>query len=166
MNVHSGTIVALSGFSSAHLIGKSDTEWKNKLPKVSRMSDVLWCQWVEVAKMDQTPEKVSQLKYVFKHDVSTPDTKFIVERAAALVENDNNMGKDEFECEWPGHKFQKDDKQFTALLGTIHGRSMVDLIVTHRSKLPNKSIASVTIFTTEGDEEAGEVYHILWTLTE
>ena len=128
------------------------------------MSDVLWIQWVAVAEQQGTPEKVSQLKYIFRYNVITANTKFIIEQAAALKEGES-IEEGEFEAEWPGYEFVMGDDEFTALLGTVHGISIVDLLVTHANELGSKTIKSVTIFTTEGDVETGEVYHMLWTLT-
>ena len=163
VNVRSGTMVALSSYSPAFKIEKSDPDWMMKLPRVSKMSDVLWIQWVTVAAKVGTPEKVSDLRYIFRHDIATFNTKVIMEQAAAKHEGEP-IAEGEFEAEWPGYEFTKADEQFTALLGTIHGKTIVDLIVTHDTGLPGKSIESVTIFSTEGNVDFGEAYHMLWTL--
>lgn len=118
-----------------------------------------------MAKNAGTPEKVSQLRYIFRYNVVTADTKFIIEQAAGRKEN-VNIETGEFEELWPGYEFLVGVDEFTALLGTVYGRSIVDLIMTHPNELPGKSIASVTIFATEGDEETGEDYHMLWKLTD
>lgn len=167
INIHSGVIVALSSFSPANRIDKADPDWKAKLPRVSKMSDVLWIQWVTVAQQIGTPEKIGGLEYIFRYDVATDDTRWVIEQAAARHEG-GPIGDAEFVAEWPGYEFTIDDEaQFLALLGTVHGRSIVDLIMTHATGLPGKSIESVTIFTTKKDEDDGEgdSYHMLWTLT-
>ena len=156
-------MVALSNRSPLFLIGKSDPDWKEKLPTVSKMSDVLWIQWVEVAAKKGTPEKISDLQYIFQYDVTTPNSKFIIEQAAAK-HNGDDLGEDEFDTEWPGYTFTEKDEQFKALLATAQGTITFYLLMTHATGLPGKSIESVTIFTTEGDKEDGEVYNMLWKL--
>ena len=52
-----------------------------------------------------------------------------------------------FEAGGPGYECMVGDEKFTALLGTMHGRSVVDLIVTHATGLPGSTIESATIFT-------------------
>ena len=156
-------MVAYASYSPAFKIDKAIPDWKTKLPRVSRMSDVLWIQWAYIAEQDGTPEKVSQLEYIFRYDVVTPNTKFIIEQAAA-IEEEGPIEEGEFDARWPGYEFALGDDRFTALLGTVHGTSIVDLLVTHVNELGTKSIKSVTIFTTDGDSETGEVYHMLWTL--
>lgn len=160
-------MVALTSFSPANRIDKSDPDWKMKLPRVSKMSDVLWIQWVTVAQEVGTPEKTGGLEYIFRYDVATGDTKWVIEQAAAKHEG-GPIGDSEFVAKWPGYEFTINDEQFVALLGTVHGRSIVDLIMTHATGLPGKSIESVTIFTTkrdDDDDEEGDSYHMLWTLT-
>lgn len=167
INIHSGTVVALTSYSPANRIDKSDSDWKLKLPRVSKMSDVLWIQWVTVAQSEGTPEKIGGLEYIFRYDISTEDTKFVIEQAAAKHEG-GPIGKTQFVAEWPGYEFTSSDEQFFGLLGTVHGSSIVDLIMTHATGLHGKSIESVTIFTTKrapDDDEDGEIYHMLWTLT-
>ena len=156
-------MVAYASYSPAFKIDKEIPDWKTKLPRVSRMSDVLWIQWAYIAEQDGTPEKVSQLEYIFRYDVVTSNTKFIIEQAAAM-EEEEPIEEGEFEAAWPGYKFVLGDDRFTALLGSVHGTSIVDLLVTHVNEMGTKSIESVTIFTTEGDVETGEAYHMLWTL--
>lgn len=164
INVHSGTMVVLSSYSPRHMIDKSDPHWENKLPMVSKLSDVLWIQWADVAAKEGTPGKVRDLRYIFRHTVTTRNTKFIIEQAAAKFDKEG-FGKDEFEAQWPGYNFTEKDKEFTALLGTLHGSTISYLLTTHATGLPGKSIESVTIFTTEGDRDNGEFYHMLFKLT-
>lgn len=129
-------------------------DWKLKLPTVSRMSDVTWIQWATVAIKEGTPSAVSDLKYFFQHDIKTTDTMFIIEQSANVVQGG-------FNTEWPGLNFVPTDVQFQALLGTVHGSSVMDLLVTHPKELGTKSIEAVNIFTTD----IGSQYHMLWTLT-
>lgn len=157
VNVKGKTIVANVSHSPAAMINEQESvpaDWKQKLPKVSRMSDVVWIQWATVAKAEATPLAVSDLKYIFRHEIIMENTRSIIDQAAA-------KGEDEFNENWPGLKFVTTDTQFQALLGTIHGVSIVDLLVSHPNELGTKSIEAVNIFTTD----EGDNYHMLWTLT-
>lgn len=129
-------------------------DWKQKLSTVSRMSDVTWIQWAAVAAAKGTPSAVSDLKYFFRHDIITENTMFIMEQSA-------NVAQGAFNTEWPGLKYVPTDEQFQALLGTVHGVSIVDLLVSHPNELGTKSIEAVNIFTTD----IGSQYHMMWTLT-
>lgn len=81
-----------------------------------------------------------------------------MEAAVGAEEND-------FYAPWPGHTFRS-GQFFTALLGTPHGRAVVYLLTQHASGLPGKGIESITIFTDENETEEGEVYHLLFTMTD
>ena len=71
-----------------------------------------WIQWVTRAEQQGTSEKVSQLKYIFRYNVITANTKFIIEQAAALKEEEL-IEEEGFESEWPGYEFVMGDDQFT-----------------------------------------------------
>ena len=67
-----------------------------------------------------------------------------------------------FRAPWPGVKYAKGDERFQAIVGTAHGRGIVQLLVTHEDLMPAKNIESVTMFTTK---EGGNC-HLWFTLTE
>ena len=150
-------MVADVSYSPTAMINDLDhvpADWKERLPNVKQMSDVMWIQWVTVAEAEGTPSAVSDLKYIFRHDVITENTRFIIEQAAKVEE-------DEFNADWPGLKFVPTDTEFLALLGTVHGLFNVHLLVSHPNELGTKAIEAVNIFTTDD----GDNYHMLWTLT-
>lgn len=71
-----------------------------------------------------------------------------------------------FEAGGPGYECMVGDEKFTALLGTMHGRSVVDLIVTHATGLPSSTIESATIFTIPSViVDVGEAFHMIRTLS-
>lgn len=123
------------------------------------MADVLWLEWATIAAQEGTPDKAGDLKYIFRHDISTENTRFIIESAVGAGDND-------FVSDWPGTSFTMGQDQFEALIGTVHGVSIVTLITTHPNERGTKSIAKVTIFTTFDEDEGEDSYHMLWTLTE
>ena len=129
-------------------------DWKERLPNVNLMSDVVWIQWAAVAEAEGTPSAVGDLKYIFRHDIITENTRYIIEQAAKVVEG-------EFNVDWPGLKFVATDAEFLALLGTVHGTFNVNLIISHPNEIGTKAIEAVNIFTTDD----GDKYHMLWTLT-
>ena len=150
-------MVADVSYSPTAMMNEQDIvpeDWKERLPNVKLMSDVTWIQWVTVAEAEGTPSAISDLKYIFRHEVITENTRFIIEQAAKVEE-------DEFNADWPGLKFVTTDTEFLALLGTVHGVFNVHLLVSHPNELGTKAVEAVNIFTTDG----GDNYHMLWTLT-
>ena len=75
--------------------------------------------------------------------------------------------QDELNLPWPGRTFASGSQFFLGLLGTAHGRGVAYLLTQHARGLPNKNIASVTVFTTANpdEEDEGELYHLLFVLT-
>lgn len=120
-----------------------------RLPDLRLWSDIVWLVWAK-----QASEQKGLLKYIFKHDIETADTKRIVERAAGA-------GTDRFSSDWPGLKYLRGAVEFQALLGTAHGKGVAYLITDH-PELRLKTVESVNIFTTNG----GYAYHLLFTLTD
>jgi len=126
------------------------------------MSDVLWIQWAAVANAQGIPGKASDLKYIFRHEIITPNTQFIMEKAG----NDPDAEEGEvFFKPWPGREFTMGEEQFQALMGTVHAKSIVTLLTTHPRELGTKSIEKVNIFATRDPEDSTSIYHMLWTLT-
>ena len=84
------------------------------LPQVTRWSDIVWIVWSDSGTLD--PSKASALKYIFRHDVVTDNTVYIIEQILGL-------GRKEFPegGEWPGFEFRPGQNKFWALLGTDHG---------------------------------------------
>ena len=82
------------------------------LPRVTQWSDIVWLIWVLQC---ITPEQASELKYIFKENIITDSTQYIMEKCFVGVERDG------LDIEWPGRVFYPADEQFYALLGTPHG---------------------------------------------
>ena len=115
-----------------------------------------------------SPQKKSLLipfcgRYVFRHEITTPETREKTERAVGAKAAELN-------ADWPGHVFTLPNNTYTALLGTFHGKGVVHLLMQHASGLPGKDIESITIFTTPDafpkPEAIGwNTYHLFFTLT-
>lgn len=156
-NVPSGAIIAEANFGALHQLNKNGFGANHptlpplgtRLPDIRRWSDVVWLVWATQAGVQKT-----SLKYVFRHDIATAETKGIIDRAAGV-------GMDQFISAWPGIKFLPGEVEFQALLGTAHGKGVAYLIADHR-ELRLKNIESVNLFTTYG---APASYHLLFTLT-
>ena len=80
--------------------------------------------------------------------------------AASRSSDDGSNDSDELTAVWPGYTFKKGSEEFQALLGTPHGKGVVNLLVGHADQMPEKDIESITIFSYAGDS-----YHLLFTLT-
>lgn len=96
----------------------------------------------------------SSLKYVFRYDVVTENTRFILNLAAPMDG-----------ATWPGHEFKKGSEEFKALLGTPHRKGIAFLIATHPNEMPGKDIESINTFVTRRAFGI-QVYHMLFTLTD
>ena len=121
------------------------------MPEVYAWSDIVWLLWADRAKkLGQQP---GNLKYVFRHEIVTPDTRFIM-----------NLAEPMSGAIWPGHTFRKGTEEFQALLGTSHGRGIAFLVATHPNEMPGKDIESATCFVTK-DAFGRDVYHMLFTLS-
>ena len=123
------------------------------VPLIYKWSDVVGIIWADQAR--QSNVSPNSLKYLFRHNIATPDTRQIIEGAAG-----NRFGT-KWEGVWPGKRFAKGTTQFQALLGTPHGKSITWLIVEHPNEFPKKDIESITIFTI-----AKGAYCMLFTLTD
>ena len=108
-------------------------------------------------------------RYVFRHDINTPETREIMERALGAK-------AEELDADWPGHVFILPNNTYAALLGTPHGKGVVHLLMQHVSGLPGKDIESIIIFTTSDafstpdaytapEAIAWNIYHLLFILT-
>lgn len=53
------------------------TKLKDMLPRINRWSEIVWIMWIHLA-----GGSALQLKYIFKHDVVTPETAGIMHAAA------------------------------------------------------------------------------------
>lgn len=84
------------------------------------MSDVLWIQWADIASTAGVSS--GNLKYIFRHDIITPNTCFIMEQAVGAQE------AGELDEPFPGAEFTAESDQFKALMGTVHAKSIVDLL--------------------------------------
>ena len=67
-------------------------------------------------------------RYVFRHDINTPETREIMERAVGAK-------AEELDADWPGHVFTLPNNTYAALLGTPHGKGVVHLLTQHASGL-------------------------------
>ena len=97
-------------------VDRLSDEQAQGLPQVTRWSDIVWIVWNSLT---QGPSEASALKYIFRYDVSTDDTVFIMEQVLGLGRDDLPDGE---EGAWPGYKFVPGHDEFWALLGTVHGK--------------------------------------------
>ena len=153
LNPKGKTITSVSNFSPMYRLKQKlgshlPADWTERLPDVYRWSDVIWILWKDVAK-----EKAGDLKYIFKHNVITEQTRFIMEQTVGAP-------RDGLVAPWPGHEFRLGSNYFVALLGTLHGRGIVYLLIQHATGLAGKDLESITIFT-----DSYEGYNLLFTLT-
>lgn len=117
-------------------------------PEVRFYSDILFILWAFHA-----GGEASNLKYIFKKEISTPETIAIMNQAS---------GQGELHTPWPGITFNKGTTQYKALLGTPHGKGIAHMLIGHPNELQGKDVVSITIFmtTTYADEP-----NLLFTLS-
>lgn len=127
---------------------------KDMLPRINRWSEIVWIMWLHLA-----GDSVRQLKYIFKHDVITPETAGIMYIAADRA---GHPGDGQMKANWPGVRFPKGTEEFQALLGTPHGKGIVYLVVHHPNELGTKNIESITVLTARPSRGL----HLLFTLTD
>ena len=149
-------IISTYNFSPLHYAKKAHEnvpiqQLARFLPGPHKWSEIVWAIWAGVAPVDDVAP--ASLKYLFRHEIATANTRHIMELAG-------NVGEDELESPWPGVRFVKGSRQYQAIMGTPHGTSVAWLLIDHPDELPGREIESVTMFTTESEER----YHLLFTL--
>ena len=97
--------------------------------------------------------KVGNLKYIWRDNVITQDTKRVMEKAA-------NSGPSML-LRWPGLTFsfdkEEEEERAMALLGTVHGTGIAYFLADHRDHI-RKQVESVTIYTNS------LFYYMMWKL--
>ena len=126
------------------------TNWERLLPDVTRWSDMTGIIWNYISQ-----PRAGELKYIFKHNIVTPLTKQIMALAVGADIDTEDLPV------WPGKTFRLGDTAFTALLGTAHGKGVVRLLAQHPNEMPDKSIDSITVFSTPVSFD----FQLLFTLT-
>ena len=63
----------------------------------------------------QAGDSAPSLRYIFKHHIVTASTMGIMDDAARVP-------YDTLDIPWPGITYQPNSRQYTALLGTPHGK--------------------------------------------
>ena len=121
------------------------------VPKVSYWSDIVWAQWIETADAYGKPK--DSLLYVFRDNVETANTKYIMEQVV-----DPTLAHGALHAPWPGKELLMNTPDGQALLGTPHGNGIVQMLNDHRQHT-KKKIQKVTLFT------VGQKYYLLFTLT-
>ncbi|KAL8828292.1 MAG: hypothetical protein Q9191_002666 [Dirinaria sp. TL-2023a] len=119
------------------------------IPQPHKWSDITWVLWTYECMMQH--EDPTRLKYIFKHQIVTENTKYIMEQAVGV-------GVEEFEDEWPGVRYMRGSTQYEALMGTPHAVSMAYLLINHQNDLGGREIESITMFTSFFS------YNLLFTL--
>ena len=112
------TIVSQNNISPEYMLSqrlkvdKLTNEQAEFLPRVTHWSDIVWLIW---ALLCPTAEEASALKYIFRENIVTSNTRYIMEQCFVGVE------RDALDIEWPGWVFYPTDEPFYALLATPHG---------------------------------------------
>ena len=94
------------------------------LPQLRHWSDLVWIAWASIS---NDPAEAAALKYIFRHDVVTPDTVVTIESVLGMEEGRYREGS----CDWPGIKFNPGEEEFFALMGTPHGMDVRFHLITN-----------------------------------
>lgn len=121
------------------------------IPGPHKWSEITWAAWMDICMMQRGDP--TSLKYIFKHDVITDNTRYIMEQAVGV-------GEDDFETEWPGIRYMRGSTHYQALMGTPHGTSMAWLLIDHPNDLRGREIESITMFISDDN------YNLLFTLND
>ncbi|KAL9611048.1 MAG: hypothetical protein Q9167_004295 [Letrouitia subvulpina] len=139
-NVRSGTIIAEFNYGPRYLAIENDPTLTGQalqeaIPHMNKWSDVTWAVWSHYA-----GGSASTLRYIFRVNVVTEDTKAIINLA-----NDLEPGP-ELDLPWPGRTFDMSSDEGKALLGTPHGVGIAYLIISGLSVL-GRRVPLVTTFS-------------------
>jgi hypothetical protein len=146
MSVANGVIVAVE--NDRGLYKDEDGKIKFKVPV--NWKDATWYQWQRLAGIED--EDVSNLQYIVRYNVVNEISKKAIQAAFD--------GDDIYETK----TFDSDDDTFYSLLGSPNASGIPKFLVEHQNALGKKTIESISIKATEGDEE--EQYMMWIKLTE
>jgi hypothetical protein len=139
----------------------------NDLPKLRRLSDILWGVWTR-----DNPD-VKDIRYFFMVGISNDMTNQIM---ASALKNTNKKLR-----EWPGTKYSTTSDEGKALLGKYtqmprwvtllipigspNGAAFANFLMQHKKELGYKTISDVTITRPENDDDndfvdATLVFHV------
>ena len=112
---------------------------------LKQFSDIVYLEWQHLLQLSSPPpNKVPDLRYVFKLFISNDITNDLIKRALS--------NKKQKLTAWPGSSFSPDSDEFKALLGSPNGGGIGWLLINHKVQLGLKTVSKITVFRHEGGD--------------
>ncbi|KAF2829149.1 hypothetical protein CC86DRAFT_271076, partial [Ophiobolus disseminans] len=124
---------------------------KSELPGMFLMSDVIWAYWA------RNHPNVANLRYYFANNILNEDTL----RVIAKILKDETLPD---VPHWPGLRFEENESEFEALLGTPIGATIAYILIQHKAQLGIKLIKSIAIFRDDATKDQDAEVQLLFTV--
>jgi hypothetical protein len=116
-------------------------------PDLSRWSDVIFLEWsnqIEGPEAGQRENLEHPLLIMFD-DIVTVEVKDVIDTIARK----SNLPLPYQFAEWPGFTFHPDQEQYSALMGTVHGRAVGWFLANHKRQFGLKTVVKINVFRSE-----------------
>ncbi|KAE8337081.1 hypothetical protein BDV24DRAFT_177953 [Aspergillus arachidicola] len=154
ISTKAGYISAEDNESPAHII--AEERLKQPAPTISRLSDVYFLLWKEVAGGSET--ELKNIKYFIRHHVinnASLDVALEVASGKPLPPRKEEEPRDTSMVEeWPGKSYDMSTDDGKAILGTPNGAGVARFLMDHKPELGVKAPSKVTLFKTTGHTNA------------
>ncbi|KAE8382211.1 hypothetical protein BDV26DRAFT_288738 [Aspergillus bertholletiae] len=154
ISTKAGYISAEENISPAYLI--AEERKKQPPPTISRLSDVYFLLWKEVA--GKSEAELKNIKYFVRHHVingASLDVALEVASGKPLPPREKDEPRDTSMVEeWPGKSYDMSTDDGKAILGTPNGVGVARFLIDHKQELGVKAPSKVTLFKTTGHTNA------------
>ncbi|KAB8199136.1 hypothetical protein P875_00095127 [Aspergillus parasiticus SU-1] len=154
ISTKAGYISAEENISPAHMIAQQMNG--NPAPAISRLSDVYFLLWKEVA--GKSEAELKNIKYFVRHHVingHSLDVALEVASGKPLPPRGKDEPRDTSMVEeWPGKSYDMSTDDGKAILGTPNGAGVARFLMDHKLELGVKAPSKVTVFKTTGHTNA------------
>lgn len=135
---------------------------QTQLPSLQRWSDVVFLDYYDhlaraTGKEDTGKEKIPAPKYIFMHEITTPEVK----RDMDQLESKLRVTRPAF----PGTKYVPGSEGFGICLSTVHGKAIVWFLVQHKLQFGDVAVVAVRAMRIP-EEEKNNGYNLLFEIGE
>jgi hypothetical protein len=109
----------------------------NPFPKLKFWSDVTFLEFQKF--MKDSNQALDSLKAVWHRMIINPDTRELAARLTGVKEGTDVP-------DWPGKDFKPGSDEFASLIGSDNGKSVVYLLLQHRSQLGAKTVTNARVW--------------------
>ncbi|KAB8271770.1 hypothetical protein BDV30DRAFT_249945 [Aspergillus minisclerotigenes] len=154
ISTKAGYISAEDNISPAYRL--AETRKGYPPPTISRLSDVYFLMWKEVA--GNSEAELKNIKYFVRHHVingASLDVALEVASGKPLPPTKEDGSRDTSMVEeWPGKSYDMSTDDGKAILGTPNGAGVARFLMDHKQELGVKAPSKVTLFKTTGHTNA------------